>query len=130
MELTFTIPDDLATRLRPFETQLPQILELGIREWSARQEPGFDSLTGVLETLAALPAPEEILTLRPSAALQARIDELLEKNRTTGLLPEEKREWERYRYVEHLVRLAKARAALRLQARPLGRALSAARRPD
>jgi hypothetical protein len=39
----------------------------------------------------------------------------LEKNRTTGLLPEEKLEWERYQYVEHLVRLAKARAALRLQ---------------
>jgi hypothetical protein len=115
MEITLRIPDELATRLRPLEAQLPQILELGIREWTAREETGFDGLTGVLETLANLPAPEEVLALRPSTTLQARIGELLEKNRTTGLLPEEKREWERYLYVEHLVRLAKARAALRLQ---------------
>ena len=65
VELTLTIPDDLATRLRPFESQLPQLLELGIREWNARQEPGFDGLTGVLETLATRPAPEEVLALRP-----------------------------------------------------------------
>jgi len=115
MEVTLTIPDDLATRLRPLETQLPQILELGFREWIARQEVGFDGFTGVLETLAALPSPQEVLALRPSAAMQARISALLEKNRTAGLLPEEKREREHYQYLEHLVRLAKARAALRLQ---------------
>jgi hypothetical protein len=115
MEVTLTIPDDLANRLGPLETQLPQILELGIREWTARHEVGFDGVTGVLETLAALPSPNEVLALRPSAALQARISELLEKNRTAGLLPEEKREWEHYQYLERQVRLAKARAALRLQ---------------
>jgi hypothetical protein len=110
-----TIPDDLASRIHPLEAQLPQILELAIREWNARQETGFDGLTGVLETLAALPAPEEVLALRPTPALQARVSELLAKNRTAGLLPEEQREWERYQYVEHVVRLAKARAALRLK---------------
>ena len=115
MQVTLTIPDELATQLQPLEAQLPRILELGIREWSVRQEPGFNGLSEVLETLATLPAPEEVLALRPSQALQARISELLEKNRTTGLAAEEKKEWERYQYVEHLVRLAKARAALRLK---------------
>jgi hypothetical protein len=115
MEITVRIPEDLATQLRPLEAQLPQILELGLREWKARHGAGFNGLTGVLETLAALPAPEEVLALRPSPALQARISELLEKNRTTGLLPEERQEWERYQYVEHLVRLAKARATLLLK---------------
>jgi hypothetical protein len=62
-----------------------------------------------------LPTPEEILALRPGAALQERMDDLLEKNRGGGLSSEEQREWEQYRYVEHLVRLAKARAALKLQ---------------
>lgn len=115
MEVTLTIPEELATRLRPLERQLPEILELGVRQWSARQEPGFKGLTDVLETLASLPTPDEVLALRPSAELQARISTLLEKNRTEGLLPHERQEWELYQYAEHLVRLAKARAVLRLQ---------------
>jgi hypothetical protein len=113
--MTLTIPDDLASRLRPLSTQVAQILELGIREWNARQEPGYHGPEDVLETLARLPSPEEVLALRPSGTFQSRISELLEKSRAGGLLPLEQREWERYEYVEHLVRLAKARAATRLK---------------
>ena len=115
MEITLTIPEELALRLRPFEKELPRILELGIRARSAWDEAGFSGLTDVLETLAALPTPEAILALRPSAALQARIDDLLEKNQNGGLSEDEQRGWEQYQYVEHLVRLAKARAALKLR---------------
>jgi hypothetical protein len=115
MEITLTMSEDLASQLRPVEAHLPQILELGIREWKARAGAGFTGLADVLETLASLPTPEEVLALRPSPALQERIEELLEKDRSSGLLPEEQREWEHYEYVEHLVRLAKARAALKLQ---------------
>jgi hypothetical protein len=115
LEVTLTIPDDLADRLQPYPRQLPEVLELGIRELSARQEPGFVGVREVLETLASLPGPEEVLALRPSATLQARVSELLKKNRTDGLSVEEQAEWEHYQYVEHLVRLAKARAHLRLQ---------------
>jgi hypothetical protein len=115
MNITLTLPDDLATRLRPIEDHLPQLLELGLREWQARGGPGFGGLTGLLETLAALPSPEEVLALRPSPELQERIDHLLEKSQAGGLSPEEQREWQLYEYAEHLVRLAKARAALKLQ---------------
>jgi hypothetical protein len=61
-------------------------------------------------------ALEEILALRPSPALQAWIDALLEKNRSEGLTPTEKQEWEKYEYWEHLVRMAKAKAYSKLQA--------------
>jgi hypothetical protein len=115
LEITLTIPDELAQRLRPVEKELAQILDLGIRAWNARGEPGFSGLTDVLETLAALPTPEEILALRPSAALQERIEELLEKNRSGSLSADEQRAWEQYQYAEHLVRMAKARAALKLK---------------
>jgi hypothetical protein len=115
MEITLTVPDELATRLRAVEKELPQILELGIREWQARGEAGFSGMAAVLETLAALPTPEEVLALRPSAALQERIEDLLDKNGSGGLSPGEQQEWEQYRYVEHLVRLAKSRAALKLK---------------
>jgi hypothetical protein len=115
MEITLTIPEELALRLQPIEKDLPEILELGIRAWHARGESGFSGLSDVLETLASLPGPEEILALRPSAALQEQIEELLEKNRTGSLSAAEQRAWEQYQYVEHLVRLAKARAALKLK---------------
>jgi hypothetical protein len=49
--------------------------------------------------------------------LQARIEQLLTKNTGAGLSPEERQEWDRYEYLEHLIRLAKARAVQR-HARP------------
>lgn len=113
MELTLTIPEELASRLRPVQDRLPRILELGLRNLEA-QAPAFAGLGDVLETLARLPSPEEVLALRPSPALQARVEELLARNRTTGLSDDERREWEQYQYAEHLVRIAKAKAALKL----------------
>ncbi len=115
MEITLDIPDELATRLRPLEDQLPQILELGLREFSATAQPGFEGIAAVVEVLAGLPTPEEILALRPSDALQARVSALLEKNRTEGLSPAEEHEWTQYEYLEHVVRMAKAKAALKLK---------------
>ena len=94
------------------EARLPEILELGLREWLS-SSPGYAGLGDVLETLARLPSPEEVLGLRPATHLQERIEELLAKNRDGGLSAEEQREWERYEYIEHLVRLAKVRAIQR-----------------
>jgi|SRR5262245_2687000 len=115
MEITLSVPEELATRLRTVEKVLPQILELGIREWNARREAGFSGVSGVLETLASLPTPEEVLALRPSSDLQERIESLLDKSHRGELSAEEQREWEQYQYVEHLVRLAKMSAALKLK---------------
>ena len=113
MLITVDIPDELATRLRPLEEKLPRILELGLRELNATAQVGFDGLSEYLEILAGLPTPEEILELCPSKALQAQISALLEKNRAEGLTPAEEQEWERYQYLEHLVRIAKAKAHLK-----------------
>ena len=115
MKVTWTIPDELATDLGSLEHELPHILELGLREWSARNGTAFEGLSEVLETLAGLPSPQEVLALRPSERLQERIRALLEKNRTERLAPEEHREWQQYEYLEHLVRLAKAKAALKIK---------------
>jgi hypothetical protein len=40
MDLTVTVPDELASRLRAVEDQLPEILELGLREWLSTP-PGY-----------------------------------------------------------------------------------------
>ena len=114
--VTLEIPEELAQQLRPVADRLPRILELGLRELRAADQPGFAGAAQVLELLVQLPSPQEILALQPSAALQARLDELLEKNQTAGLTPAESAEWEHYAYLEHLVRLAKLRAQLKLSA--------------
>jgi hypothetical protein len=114
MEITVDIPDELALRLNPLKDKLPQILILGLREVEANPSTGFSGLTQVLEFMASLPSPQEILALRLSEPLQAEIDTLLEKNRTEGLTVNEQRLWQQYEFVEHLVRIAKAQALLKI----------------
>ena len=114
--ITVSIPDELAQQLKPVEQQLPRILALGLRELYATAQPRFAGAAQVLEFFAALPTPEEILALQPANELQERVSELLEKNRAEGLSTSEAQEWEQYEYLEHLVRLAKAKAYAKLHA--------------
>jgi Fe2+ transport system protein B len=117
MQVSLNVSDELATQLqRHDEAQLSKIFELGIRKLNAQEQLEFEGISEILEFLASLPTPEEIIALRPSESFQARISALLEKNRTEGLTPDEEQEWEQYEYLEHLVRLAKAKAHLKLQA--------------
>ena len=116
MQVTLNIPDELASRFQPIADKLPRILELGLQKWQANQLPEIEGVADVLETLAGLPSPEEVLALRPSPSLQERINSLLVKNRLEGLHPEEEKEWQQFQFLEHLVRIAKAKAALKLNA--------------
>lgn len=109
------IPQGLAVRLQPLQGQISQILELGLRELNAKKQPGFEGSSDVLEFLAGLPTPDEIIKLRPSEKMQARINFLLDKNRSEGLTPDEQEEWEQYQYIEHLVRIAKAKAHIKIK---------------
>jgi hypothetical protein len=115
--ITLDLPDDLAERLRSVADHLPRILELGLRQLDKSSPSEFAGASDVLEFLAGLPSPEETLALRPTPALLARTKDLLERSRTDGLSPAEEDEWRRYEYLEHLVRLAKAKAALKLRPR-------------
>lgn len=115
MQITLDLPDEIAHRVSQQTDQLSQVLALGFRELDAITQTGFTGLAEVLEFLANLPSPEEILTLRPSESLQTQINELLAKNRTGELTPAEQQLWQSYEYLEHLVRMAKARALLKLK---------------
>jgi hypothetical protein len=112
--ITIQIPDELASRLRQRSAEIPQILELGLREVEAQGQLQFDGAADVLEFLAGLPSPDEVLALRPSALLQSHIDALLEKSRAEGLTVAEEEDWRQIESLEHLVRMAKAKAVQRL----------------
>ncbi|OQW86514.1 MAG: hypothetical protein BWK78_09965 [Thiotrichaceae bacterium IS1] len=114
MLITANVSDELAMQLRPFEKQLPRLLDYGLREFNATTQVGFRGMNEVLELFAKLPTPEEILALRPSETLRTEIERLLEKSRTEGLTSEEEQQWQQYEYLEHLVRLAKTHAILKL----------------
>ena len=115
MQVTFELPDEVVTQLQPFEDRLPQILALGLREFNAIPQEGFSGMAEVLEFLATLPTESAIIALCPSEALQAQLSMLLEKNRTVGLNPAEEQLWQHYQYLEHVVRMAKARAFKKLK---------------
>ena len=115
MQITLDIPDDIAKKLQSLQEDLPQILALGMRQLNANTSTGFSGLTEILEFLAQLPSPQQILDLHLSSAVQAEVEILLEKSRSQGLNNEEQRLWQQYEFIEHLVRLAKAQALLKLQ---------------
>jgi hypothetical protein len=114
MQVTFDIPDDIAQKLVRRKAEVPQILALGMQELDANPSTGFSGLTGILEFLASLPPPAEVLKIRLSESAQSMVDGLLEKNRNEGLSLVEQQLWQQYEFVEHLVRIAKAQALIKL----------------
>lgn len=64
----------------------------------------------VVDFIAAGTTPQNVIDFRPSKAAQERIDDLLARDKDGRLSAEEKRELDHYLQLEHLMRLAKARA--------------------
>lgn len=70
----------------------------------------------IVEFITSAPQPEQILNFKPSTVAQRRLESLLDKKREEGLNEVEKHELEQYLTIEHIMRLAKARARQRLTA--------------
>lgn len=64
----------------------------------------------VIDFIAAGSTPQNVIAFRPSRTSQQRISELLERQKSGELAADEKSELEHYLQIEHLMRLAKARA--------------------
>ncbi len=119
--VTLELPDDLAARLLSLRDRLPQLLSIAL-ELSAADLPltlpalktphrAFDEM---LDFLASGPKPERILAFKISPQAQARLEELLDKNREEGLTDIETAEIDTYSQINHILLLLKARARLAL----------------
>ena len=64
----------------------------------------------VIELIAAGLTPSQLVAFRPSPAVQERVADLIEREKAAGLSPDERSELDHYLQLEHLLRLAKARA--------------------
>ena len=64
----------------------------------------------VIDFIASGSNPSSVVAFRPSDTTRERVEELLSKERAGALTLEESSELEHYLQLEHIMRLAKARA--------------------
>ena len=64
----------------------------------------------IVDFIAAGSTPDDVIAFRPSNAAKDRVADLIYREKTTGLSSEEKSELDHYMQLEHIMRLAKARA--------------------
>jgi len=64
----------------------------------------------IIDFIAAGTTPQNVIAFRPSEAAQERVADLLSREKEGELSSDEKSELDRYLQLEHLMRLAKARA--------------------
>ena len=63
-----------------------------------------------VEFIAAGPSPVAVAGFQVSQATKDRVADLIHREKTTGLSAEETADLEHYMHLEHVMRLAKARA--------------------
>ena len=71
---------------------------------------GTKAYEEVIDFIAGGNTPEAVAAFKPSEAARARVTQLLAREKAEGLNAEEKSELDHYAQLEHLMRLAKARA--------------------
>ena len=68
----------------------------------------------IIDFIAAGTTPKRVIAFQPSEEVKARVADLIHREKTTGLSSEESSELNQYLQLEHLMRLAKARARAHL----------------
>ena len=112
MQIILEVPDRLGEKLQRLGDRLPETLDRLLQDIPTTETISYQDDRQIVELLASQPSPEAILAIRPTTALQARMSELLERNKSGSL---SRTELDRYLLLEHWVRLAKAHAYKQLQ---------------
>jgi hypothetical protein len=68
----------------------------------------------IVDFIAAGASPRDVVAFHPSETTKARVADLIHREKTTGLSPDETAELDHYLQLEHVMRLAKARARAHL----------------
>ena len=64
----------------------------------------------IIDFIASGTSPEKVIAFQPSKKMQAQVSSLLFKEKNSTLTQNEKAELDHYSVIEHLMRMAKARA--------------------
>ena len=102
MQIILEVLDRPGEKLHALGDRLPEALELTPAETISYQDD-----RQIVQLLASQPSPEEILAIRSTPVLQARMSELLDRNKSSILSTTEEIELDRHLLLEHWVRLAR-----------------------
>jgi arsenate reductase-like glutaredoxin family protein len=129
-QITIDIPDDLAQRLAPFQSQFSDLFTSLIATRllgqstidSSAPTANLTSTSGtyqeILDFLIDRPTSAQIINFKVSEASQSRLQTLLTKNRETALTAAETAEIDLYEQLDTLIGFLKIRAYAALQATP------------
>jgi hypothetical protein len=70
----------------------------------------------ILDFMVSAPSPEAIVAFKPSAELEARLSELMAKNKQDTLTDDERDELQAFLQLNHLMNMLKIRARQKLAA--------------
>ena len=73
-------------------------------------EAAYPPYLEIIDFIAGGTTPETVANYRPSREAQRRVAELIAREKDEVLTPEEKSELDRFVELEHILRMAKARA--------------------
>jgi len=73
----------------------------------------------IVDWIASGPTVDQVAKFEASPRVRERVAQLIRKEKTSGVSPEEKAELDHYEELEHIMRLAKARANTRLSSEQL-----------
>ena len=107
--LTIEIPDDLMEQLSPVKEQLPELLRRCLHPLALPAEV----YRYVFDFLTSQPTAEQIAAFRPTAAMQARLKYLVDREQDDALTSKEQEELSEYEQIEHLIVMFKADALKR-----------------
>jgi hypothetical protein len=124
-QITIDIPDDLAQRLAPFQSQFSELFTRLIATRLLEQptiDPAnpttSDTYQEILDFLIDRPTSAQIINFKVSTASQSRLQTLLQKNREVALTAAETAEIDLYQQLDTLIGYLKIRAYATLQATP------------
>lgn len=128
-QITIDIPDDLAQRLAPYQSQFSDLFTRLIATTLLDQQPPQSIPTPnllntsstyqeILDFLISQPTSEQIIGFKVSETSQSRLQTLLQKNRETPLTQSESAELDLYEQLDTLMGLLKVRAYTTLNAAP------------
>jgi hypothetical protein len=128
-QITIDIPDDLAQRLAPFQSQFSDLFTrliattlLGNTKIEGESAPATSLINTsgtyheILDFLIDRPTSEQIINFKVSAASQSRLQTLLERNREVALTASETAEIDLYEQLDTLIGFLKIRAYAALRA--------------
>lgn len=105
VEMTMTVPDRLADRLRPMRIWLPTVLELSLQGFKT---PATQTASEIIDFLSAGPTPQQVASFMVSPRAQERLRRLLALNEAGLLSEEEQMELDELEKIEHIMVLLKA----------------------